>query len=391
MKVTMVNSFFPPWRGGAETYTYNLSKALVKHGHHVTVLCGGDPLAPGTYRQDGIEIRRLRILGRLYGTPLMPSLAAELYRSDADIFHANFPSPYIGFNVAAASACRAIPAALTWHNDLPSVTTGARFLIEAHDRFVLPHYVHTYRRVISTSKTYVKRSRILTSLGGMVRVVPNGVDCERYHPEVKGGGIREYLGLARRFTLLFVGALTKWHAYKGLDILLQAQKLLVDAHLDAQLLIVGDGELKRSYNSLSQRLGVAGNVVFAGDVPDDMLPQWYAASNVLVLPSKDMSEGFGLTLLEANASGKPVIASNVGGIPSVVKSGYNGLLVPPNDAGALAKAIARLATNPREAQQMGNSGRQFAETHDWKMTAARTEQVYLEACGAEDRPTDIVS
>ena len=136
--------------------------------------------------------------------------------------------------------------------------------------------------------------------------------------------------------------------------------------------------MKQSYISLSQRLGVASNVIFVGNVPDDLLPQYYAASDVLVLPSKDMSEGFGLTLLEANATGKPVIASNVGGIPSVVKNGYNGLLVQPNDPKALANAIVRLERNPREARAMGRNGRRFAELHDWTNTAPQTERVYAQ-------------
>ena len=307
----------------------------------------------------------------------------ELHRIKVDIFHANFPSPYIAFNVAAASACKGIPAVLTWHNDLPAVTAGARFLIEAHDRFVFPNYVRFYRRVISTTETYAERSRILNSLRGLVAVVPNGVDCERYHPKVNGAEIRGSLSLRQKFTLLFVGALTKWHRYKGLDTLLEALKLAVKADPGVLLLVVGGGELKPFYLSLSQRLCVASNVIFVGDVSDDLLPQYYAASDVLVLPSRDMSEGFGLTLLEANASGRPVIASNVGGIPSVVKNGYNGLLVHPNDPMALANAIARLEGNRPEARAMGCNGRRFAEMRDWSNTASQTERVYAEVLSSD--------
>jgi len=212
----------------------------------------------------------------------------------------------------------------------------------------------------------------------LVTVVPNGVDCERYHPNVNDAEIIESLSLDHKFMLLFVGALTKWHGYKGLDILLEALKLVVKSHPNLLLLVVGDGELKQFYFSLSQRLGVASNVIFVGDVPDDLLPHYYAASDVLVLPSRDMSEGFGLTLLEANASGRPVIASNVGGIPSVVKNGYNGLLVQPNDPVALANAITRLEKNRREARTMGCNGRRFAEMHDWSNTASQTERIYAE-------------
>jgi glycosyltransferase involved in cell wall biosynthesis len=103
------------------------------------------------------------------------------------------------------------------------------------------------------------------------------------------------------------------------------------------------------------------------------------AADVLVLPSKDMSEGFGLTLLEANASGKPAIASNVGGIPSVIKDGYNGMLVSPNDPRSLADAIMRLREKPDECREMGGNGRRFAELHDWSIIALKTERVYEDA------------
>lgn len=92
-----------------------------------------------------------------------------------------------------------------------------------------------------------------------------------------------------------------------------------------------------------------------------------------------MSEGFGLTLLEANASGKPVIASRVGGIPSTVQDGRNGLLVPPNSSADLAKAILHFKEKPEEAKRMGVNGRLLAERHDWANTALQTEEVYQEA------------
>jgi len=376
--VTLVNSFFPPWRGGAETYAYNLARALADRGHEVTVQCGSDPLPAGRCNRFGIQIVRHRILTRVYGTPVMPSLVRELGRVKSDILHGNFPSPYIAFTVAVTSRTRYIPAVLTWHNDLPPVTSGARVLIETHDRTVLPRYIKSYRRVISTSAYYAERSRILSSLGKLVRIVPNGVDCDRFTPLQDGSKVREKLRLGNRFTIIFVAALTKWHRYKGLDVLLHAARSL-PPELNYVLMIVGDGELKSHYDSMSHNLGLERRVLFVGDVGDAELPQYYSASNVLILPSKDISEGFGLTLLEANATGIPVIASRVGGIPSVVKDGYNGNLVPPNDATALSKAILRMIMNPRKAHEMGRNGRKFAETRDWKKTAAETEAVYEEA------------
>lgn len=377
MKVTLVNSFFPPWRGGAETYAFSLAEALVTRGHQVTVHCGCTPLLAGRSSRAGISIVRHRVITKVYGTPVMPSLIHELRNVDSDVLHGNFPSPFIAFTVAATSRSLRIPAVLTWHNDLPPVTSAARVLIETHDRIILPRYIQVYRRIIATSEYYARRSRILHSLQRLVQVVPNGVDCTRFNPAQYSNIVREKLQLGDKFTVIFVAALTKWHRYKGLDVLLKAFRHLTQVH-DAKLIVVGDGELKTYYKSISHSLGLDSSVCFVGDVNDAELPQYYSASNASVLPSKDMSEGFGLTLLEANACGIPVIATEVGGIPSVVKNGHNGILVPPNDPQSIAGAILTLIKSPKVARGLGRNGRKFAETRDWKNTAASMENVYQE-------------
>jgi len=383
MKVGIVNSFFPPWRGGAETYAYNLSRALSSLGHRVTVLCGSSPLPPGISKEGEVTVGRRRLVGRIYGTPIMPSLLRDLFDLDVDIFHANFPSPYIAFTVALASLVRKVPAVLTWHNDLPPVTALAAGLIRTHDTVILPRYIRVYRRIIATSTIYTRSSRILPRLAELVTVVPNGVDCTRFRPEAKSTGMTAELGVEDKFVVLFVGALTKWHKYKGLDVLLGAMKIALSERKDLCLLVVGDGELRHEYRSIAAGLGISENILFLGDVPDTRLPQCYSASDIAVSPSKDQSEGFGLTILEANATSKPVVASSVGGIPSIVGNGYNGLLVPPNDVSRLAEAILWFSKNHDAVVDMGRNGRKVAEQHDWKRTAALTEQVYLQALARE--------
>jgi glycosyltransferase involved in cell wall biosynthesis len=377
LKICMVNSYFPPWRGGAETYVHELSKALALRGHEVTVLCTADPLKPGTYDVEGVRVRRLRRLSRLYGTPIQAGLLRELHDCDADIFHANFPSPYLAFTVAITSFFRKIPAVITWHNDLPPVTSAARVLIETHNRLVLPEYIRRYRKVIATSETYRRKSPILSNLGPRVQVINNGVDCQRFRPGVNPSSILARYGLSGRFVVLFVGALTKWHGYKGLDVLLEALRIYVDSSRNVCLLVVGDGDLKPHYESMAHNLGLTNHVIFAGDASAEGLPEFYAASDLLALPSKDMSEGFGLTLLEANASGRPCIASNTGGIPEIIREGYNGCLVPPNDPQALARGMLSLAKDADVRRRMGENGRKVALTHDWKIVAEQTENAYL--------------
>lgn len=337
----------------------------------------------GTQFVDGVRIERLRTSGRIYGTPIMPELSLRLAHEEADIIHANFPSPYVACLTSATSRLRGIPALLTWHNDLPPVTSGARILVLAHDHFVLPLYLSQFRFVIATSELYAGTSPILKAQKGRVVVIPNGVDTQRFNPNVRADEIRSRLKLEQSKIVLFVGALTRWHRYKGLDVLIEAMTLLKNQLPRTKLLVVGGGGLQIEYRQLAHELGVGDCVIFAGNVSDDELPMYYASSDLLVLPSKDRSEGFGLTILEANATGKPAIGTNVGGIPSVIQNGYNGLLVPPNDPGALAGAIRRMNEEKDMLREMGKNGRKLAEQHDWSIVAEWTEILYKRAVAAQ--------
>lgn len=378
MKICMVNSFFPPWRGGAETYTYNLAKHLVSRGHEVEVYCASPPRKPGSYDIEQIKLTCLPITTWLYGTPITTDLPSRLLETQADVIHAGFPSPYNAFCTSLASWTKKTPSILTWHNDLPPVTAMARMLVHAHNGFVLPIYIRTFRRIISTSKTYAVSSDVLTKHVEKLAIVPNGVDCKKFRPDIDSTSTRKKLNLDNQKIILFVGALTRWHSYKGLDVLIRAIAMINQLRKDMVLVVVGEGGLKPVYQRLASDMNLAKNVLFAGNVSDQELPYYYAMADLLVLPSKDRSEGFGLTILEANACGKPVIGSTVGGIPDVIRHESNGLLIPPNSPGDLSKAIARLVEEEGLRREMGRNARRFAEEHDWSRVAEETERVYRE-------------
>ena len=378
MEICLVSNYFPPWRGGIETYTYSLGRLLSTMGHTVKVLCANDPLSAGVYKVDGVSVRRLWTLRRFYGTPLIPALYWRLMLEDVDIIHVNFPNPYNAFVVSIASKVKGVPAVITWHNDLVPPNRLASLIVAAHDRLVLPLYMPTFAKIISTSKTYAESSPIMKKYIQRVVVIPNGVDCKRFSPSVDGGSIRARYGLAGYHVILFLGALSRWHGYKGLDTLLHAFAQLKKSHEQVKLLIVGEGALKYEYMRLSLQLGIRDDCIFAGDVPDMELPEYYAASDVVIVPSKDKSEGFGLVILEANACGKPVIGTNVGGIPSVIHNELNGLIVPPNDPQDLARAIYRLLRDEGLRVCMGREGRRLAEKYDWTIIAKATEEIYEE-------------
>jgi len=145
---------------------------------------------------------------------------------------------------------------------------------------------------------------------------------------------------------------------------------------EAKLVIVGEGNLKQYYMEKAAKHGVGSRTIFAGRVEDEELPQYYALSDFLVLPSTDKAEAFGLVAVEAMASGKAVIASNLPGVRKNVEEGKTGLLVEPNNVKGLSGAINYLVENESTAKRMGINGRRKAEeAFDWKKIGAKLEKI----------------
>lgn len=384
MKICLVNSFYPPYIGGAETYVSNLARNLAQDGHEVTVYCSDEPLPAGVSYDGAVKVARMKTPFTFYGTPLT-LFPPSFLTGDWDLIHCNFPNPFFAAMSAVVGEVKGVPAILTWHNDLPRVTGGASFLVGLHED-TSPSYLNSYSQIIATTAAYVRSSRILRKHHRKVVVIPNGVDTERFSPGVNSGSIKDRYHLHGYKTLIFVGVLSKWHSYKGVEILLRAFAMSERQCDNLKLLVVGGGNMMGYYQRMAHQLPGGDRVVFAGQVGED-LPAYYSASDFAVLPSKNSSEGFGLTLLEAMASGKAVIGTNVGGIPDVIEHGRNGLLVPPGDAETLSDAIRVMFLNDELRERLGQSGRAYAEAHDWKEIVRRTVSVYKAARkSARSRP-----
>ena len=185
-----------------------------------------------------------------------------------------------------------------------------------------------------------------------IKVVYYGVDPRFFDIKINN---------TQKNNLLFCGRLVE---QKGLDILLKALPNLKRHYKDLTLDVVGDGPCKKSYIQLAQKLGVEDVVNFHGYVPLPNLFQYYKKAKLFVLPSR--SESFGIVLAEAMACGLPIVATNVGAIPEVVKNGETGILVKPGDSSALSIAISKLLDNPQKRKEMGRRGTKIAkEKFNW--------------------------
>jgi glycosyltransferase involved in cell wall biosynthesis len=207
-----------------------------------------------------------------------------------------------------------------------------------------------------------------------IRIVPNGVDPQRFRPVENGEKIKRQIGISNKQCVLFVGRLIP---RKGLPFLIEAAKHIVKERSETAFVVVGNGPLKNHLVSYLKKINLSGNFVFLGDVKEDVLPALYNCADVFALPS--IQEGQGIALLEAQATAKPVVAFNVGGVHEAMLDKETGLLVKP-DSHELADAILKLLSSRSLREKMGSKGREFvSDNFSWDVCAQRMLQVYREA------------
>jgi len=173
-----------------------------------------------------------------------------------------------------------------------------------------------------------------------------------------------------------IGIIARLAAGKGHDVLIQAFTSILSKYPRAKLVIVGAGKQKSALQQMARECGLQKNILFFPVV--NRTPEFLAVFDMFVLPS--LTEGLGLSVMEAQAAGLPVIASRVGGIPALIESGHNGILVEPGDSAALAEAILELLTDPARAKSLGMAGREFIEAEcSAREMAQATLAVYRQA------------
>ena len=207
-----------------------------------------------------------------------------------------------------------------------------------------------------------------------IRIVPNGVDLQKFEPAEDCKKVKDLIGGNCENVVLFVGNLIP---RKGLHFLIEAAKYVIKEMKNTKFVVVGDGPLRNHLISYSKEQGVSGNFVFLGNVSEDELPRLYNCADIFVSPS--IQEGLGITLLEAQATAKPVVAFNLTAISEVVKDRVTGLLVKP-DSLELANALSSLILDKELRERMGDAGREYvSKNFSWNSCAQQMKQIYSEA------------
>jgi glycosyltransferase involved in cell wall biosynthesis len=209
-----------------------------------------------------------------------------------------------------------------------------------------------------------------------IRIIPNGVDAERFKPAFDKEKIREKIGLNKnKRYVLFVGRLVP---RKGLYHLVETARQVLKENKETVFVVVGEGPLRNHLVSAVKREGQSENFVFLSEVSDLLLQDLYSCVDLFILPSAQ--EGQGMALLEAQAAAIPVVAFNVSGVREAVRDKQTGLLVKEADSTALADAVLRLQSDKSVSQKMGQQGREFVQKNfSWDVCAEKMLHVYNEA------------
>jgi glycosyltransferase involved in cell wall biosynthesis len=374
MRIAHVTSTFPPYQGGTGNVCYHDARELARRGHEVHVFTARIKGAAVEELIEGVHVHRLRPLVQIGNAPLLPQLIWRL--RGFDLIHLHYPFILGAEAIRLNSLKFRVPLIISLHNDL--IGDGSRAgLFATYRKFSARFTVRHAAMLCAVSLDHYHDSLLCRELNGQeprVTELPNGVDIDRFRPQ-GSTDTRDKFGIPdEAHLLLFVAALDRAHHFKGLGRLLEAMTYLSD---NVWLLIVGDGELRRSYENLSESLQIAQRVVFVGAISHTDTPPFYRTADVIVLPSSP-PESFGLVLIESMACGTPVIASDIPGVRTVVSSGRDGYLVEPGNVADLAEKIrAILALSDADRKEMGLAGRRkVEERYSWELIGDRLEALY---------------
>ncbi len=350
--------------GGIGCYTLSLAKSLKKHGHNVLVVSSGGDLVSELNRE-GITHIKIDINTK---SELSPRVFLAVFRLRSIINKEGIEIIHAQSRVTQVVADRVAKLSRA-----PYVTT-------CHG-FFRPHWARRVfgcwgDRVIAISEAV--REHLVNDLRvkkEKIALVHNGVDIAKFshlYSEDEKEKFRAEAGLGSGPVM---GIIARLSPVKGHKYLLAAMREVVNLRPDAQLLIVGEGPSKEGLLNQTIILGLKKNVIFLGSTLDTTKP--LSVIDIFALPS--LKEGLGLSIMEAQAAGIPVIASNVGGIYTIIKDNENGLLIPPKDSLSLAQAIMKLINNPKLAKKMGERGREIIrEKFSLDKMTEKIEEVYIQ-------------
>jgi glycosyltransferase involved in cell wall biosynthesis len=365
--VAIVSPRYPPDIGGVERYSSHVAEGLRGSGALQPLVITTRPGLRTRYEDGAVPVIRLGAWIKVFNTPLSPLWPIQLRRlvrtRDVTVLNVHSPVPGLADIATAVSGDR--PVIMTYHAG--SMVKGRAlpdFCIRAYEQHVLPRVLDRCEKVVVVSPM----TRVSDRPGA--EMVPPGVDLELFSftAECPTAPPR----------LLFVGRLDSGASFKGENVLFAALERVARTVPQVRLEVVGDGAGRPAWVATAAEHGLEDIVAFTGPLSGPDLVAAYHRASIVVLPSVNEAESFGMCLIEAMACGRAVIGSRIGGIPFTIDDGSDGLLVPPGDEGALAAAIIELLGDRPRRAALGIRGRRKVEAR-FSITAlqAAYENIFL--------------
>lgn len=355
-------------------FLFLIGKTLLKLGAKVSVVCPHDKGLMKRESIEGIEITRFRYAPENYEILAYRGMMHELVlkkisnfflfiiflfsftietlrfvkKNNIDVIHAHWWIPTGLIGVFVAKLMRK-PLVITSHGT--DIFIIGKFV---YLKF-LAKWIFNQAKLITVVSTALKRRLIddLHIMEDKIKVVPMPVDLERFYPK----------NLERKTDILCIGRLIE---RKGIDILVNAIARLRSSMPEINLVVVGTGPEKPRLLEIIKQNGLEGNITFYESVPNDELIDYYSSSKVFVLPTvtdwKGETEGLGVVLLEALSCKTPVVGTDTGGIPDIIKDNETGLLVKEKDVDGLAEAIKKLLNDEQLREKLANRGYEYARS-----------------------------
>ena len=352
--------------GGAGRYLLNILPGLKQLGFEVAVACPGGGELEKELRRQGFPVHPLSDRDSSFSCRGV----AEIYRL-LDLYNFGIIHTHASLSGRVAARLKGRgKIVLTRHSLAKAVTISTwRRLANKVLCTVLTD------KIIAVSGAVAKNLEGEGTPSSMIRIINNGIFTEQFEG-IDGAYVREELGSAN---CPLVGMVARLVPEKAPQVFVRAAAIIHDKRPDVRFLLAGAGPLEIQLRKLIPELGLQGSFYLLGFMRD--ISQIQAALDIAVLTSEQEAQG--LVLLEAMAAGKPVIATDVGGIPEVVQAGRTGLLVPAQNPQAVAKAVLSMLDDGKKAQMMGEQGRKVVrERFSQKSMVEQTAALYWQLLGS---------
>lgn len=381
MRVLQVTAYYPPSIGGIQYYVQSLSRSLARQGHDVDVLTiNTDQSQAHETTSEGVNVRRCDCDLSLYRAVMSQEFNQALMNArDYDAYHVHIPF-HVGLEVTAAAAKRnGVALVATHHGQGLKGSPLYTLLATTYSWLSRAFSLQAVDRMIFLTKSYAQSLWLPSRIRNRMRIVHTGAEIDGFSPDRDGLQVRRQYGVQPTTPLLlFVGSLHQANRYKGVDYLIRALRLVNEVVKEAKLMVVGGGALLPELQALAHQLDLQERIIFTGPIDNARLPNYYAAADLLALPSIRGPENSPVVVFEAMASAKPVVASDLPGVREIVRHEENGLLVAPRDVAQLASGITRVLSDQGLRQRLSQQARHLAESYSWEHCAHEMENVYRE-------------